>query len=272
MSNYLVTGARNNTPHITSMDDASLNAGILGNGAYILNRGEKLRAEMISANELRLYDGDLVAQGRHIRIETSDVVDLTVDNGTTGAKRNDLVVARYENDIETGVESVEFVVIKGTPSANPTDPTYNTGNIFNGDLIVDFPLYRIRLDGLTVSAPVRLLDIAEGFGEKTEPNFAWNATNTNPASGSIIRFVEALGIAFFKGYVSVKRDFAANYSYLIGTVPSGYRPNYRQPLTAITAAGDVLAIYIDETGQVYLQATSNIAANTGIYFNGFWFV
>lgn len=157
MSNYLITGSRNNTPHITSMDDASFNAGIVGSGAYILNRGEKLRAEMTTANNCRIYDGDIVAQGRHIRVETSDYIDLTVNNGTVGMKRNDLVVARYENDVETGVESVDFVVIEGTPSANPTDPEYNEGNIFNGDLIVDFPLYRIQLDGISASAPVRLM-------------------------------------------------------------------------------------------------------------------
>lgn len=160
MANYLITGSRNNTPHITSMDDASLNAGIIGNGAYILNRGEKLRAEMTTANNCRIYDGDLVAQGRHVRIETSEYIDLTVNNGTVGMKRNDLVVARYENDVETGVESVGFVVIEGTPSATPSDPEYNEGNIFDGDLIVDFPLYRIKLDGISAGTPERLCEYA----------------------------------------------------------------------------------------------------------------
>ena len=271
MSNYLVTGTRNNTPHITSMDDASLNAGILGNGAYILNRGEKLRAEMISANEFKMYDGDIVAQGRHIRIETSDVVDLTVDNGTVGSKRNDLVVARYTNDTETGIESVDFVVIKGTPSANPTDPAYNTGNIFNGDLIVDFPLYRIRLDGLTVSAPERLLNMAID-----EPAFAWFGGNTNPASTAIIRYVPALGIVFIKGYISVSHVYTAGYSYLIGTVPAGYRPNYRQPLTGISASGKVLTMFVNigdtDNGSIFVTANENIPENSGLYFNGFWYV
>lgn len=168
MSNYLVTGARNNTPHITSMDDASLNAGIIGDGAYILNRGEKLRAEMTTSNNCRIYDGDLVTQGRHIRIETSDVVDLTINNGSAGLKRNDLVVARFTNDVETGVESVEFVVIEGTPSASPTDPEYNEGNIFDGDLIVDFPLYRIQIDGISVADPVLLLPEAPAIADVSD--------------------------------------------------------------------------------------------------------
>lgn len=165
MANYLITGSRNNTPHITSMDDASLNAGIIGNGAYILNRGEKLRAEMTTANNCRIHDGDIVCQGRHIRIETSAYIDLTVNNGTAGMKRNDLVVARYTNDVETGVESVDFVVIEGTPSATPSDPEYNEGNIFDGDLIVDFPLYRIRLDGITAGDPELICSISPNAAE-----------------------------------------------------------------------------------------------------------
>lgn len=164
MANYLITGARNNTPHVTSMDDASFNAGIVGNGAYILNRGEKLRAEMTTANNCRIYDGDLVAQGRHTRIETSEYIDLTVNNGTSGMKRNDLVVARYVNDAETGVESVDFVVIEGTASANPVDPSYNEGDIFDGDLIVDFPLYRIQLDGITAGTPELICEMSNGIG------------------------------------------------------------------------------------------------------------
>lgn len=164
MANYLITGSRNNTPHITSMDDASFNAGILGNGAYILKRGENLRAEMTTPNNCRIYDGDFVAQGRHIRIETSEYINLTISNGSVGLKRNDLIVVRYTNNVETGVESAEFVVIEGTPSANPTDPEYNDGNIFDGDLIVDFPLYRIQLDGITAGTPELICKMSNGIG------------------------------------------------------------------------------------------------------------
>ena len=166
MANYLITGSRNNTPHITSMDDASFNAGVIGDGAYILNRGEKLRAEMTTPNNCRIYDGDLVVQGRHIRIETSSYVDLTINNGSAGMKRNDLIVARYEKDVETGIESVDFIVIEGTESASePVDPEYTEGNIFDGDLVVDFPIYRISIDGLTVGTPVKLAARAPIMGD-----------------------------------------------------------------------------------------------------------
>lgn len=142
------------TPHVSAMDDGALNAGIFGEDAYILNIGEKLRAELVSANQVRIFDGGFVMQGRFTRIDTNTYVDLAIDNGTPGNKRNDLVCVRYEKDSDTGIESANLIVIKGTESAStPEDPEYNEGNIFDGDLIADFPLYRIKLDGITVDDP-----------------------------------------------------------------------------------------------------------------------
>ena len=67
-------------------------------------------------------------------------------------------MAHYEHDVDTATESVDFVVIEGTASANTVDPEYNEGNIFDGDLIVDFPLYRIQLDGISVADPVLIAE------------------------------------------------------------------------------------------------------------------
>mgnify|MGYP003295140281 CR=1 FL=1 len=86
MANYLITGSRNNTPHVTSADDGSLNGAIFGDGVYITKRGEQLRAEIISNNLVRLFDGDLIIEGRQVRIEPSSYVDLTINNGDAGMK------------------------------------------------------------------------------------------------------------------------------------------------------------------------------------------
>lgn len=152
-------------PHVSAMDDGALNAGIFGEDAYILNIGEKLRAELVSANQVRIFDGGFVMQGRFARIDTSTYVDLAIDNGTPGNKRNDLICVRYEKDSDTGIESANLIVIKGTESAsNPEDPEYNEGNIFDGDLIVDFPLYRIQLDGITAGTPELICEMSNGIG------------------------------------------------------------------------------------------------------------
>ena len=75
--------------------------------------------------------------------------------------RSDLIVVRYERNAGTGVEDMSLVVIKGTPaSSSPQDPTYNTGTIAAGDTIVDFPLYRVSIDGISITSVTLLMDKA----------------------------------------------------------------------------------------------------------------
>lgn len=144
-------------PHITSAQDRDGNQGSYGEESYILNVGYKLEASIVSANEIRIADGALSHQGCLGNIDRGSYESLAISNGTQGMKRSDLIVCRYEKDAETNVESLSLVVIEGTSAAsNPADPTYNTGNIQEGDSPVDFPLYRVNINGVNVSSVTRL--------------------------------------------------------------------------------------------------------------------
>lgn len=157
---HLVTGYQGHE-HITAADHGSLYAGIFGAGNYVLNRGKKLAAAVITNNLVRIADGDIVLQGRHIRLNEGATVDLNIQNGTQGYFRNDLIVARYSREASTGIERASLEVIKGTAAASdPTDPEYNNGDLLNENAeTVDFPLYRIPLDGITVGTPVQLFEV-----------------------------------------------------------------------------------------------------------------
>ena len=75
-------------------------------------------------------------------------------------QRKDLIVARYSKVASTGVESMTLAVIKGTPAAsNPATPAYNTGLIADGDSPVDFPLYKVNLNGISITSVERLVDV-----------------------------------------------------------------------------------------------------------------
>ena len=145
----IVTGARGET-HITSNDDQGLHQGIFGDGNCVLNVGEKFAASLTDANTVSISDGEGVLQGVHFRVLPGTVDTVTIDSGTSGYNRIDLICARYTKDADTGIENIEWVVIKGTPSAStPTAPTYNEGDILGGDLIADFPMFKVELTGLT---------------------------------------------------------------------------------------------------------------------------
>lgn len=141
--------------HITPADDAGLIRGILGSGDYVMPTGNQFKVTMQSNTEIKIADGDLVMQGRHARIDSGEEL-LIIENGTQGMMRNDLVVARYTKDVSTSVEAINLVVIKGTAtSGTAADPTYNTGDIDNGETR-DFPLYRVKLNGISIGAVEQL--------------------------------------------------------------------------------------------------------------------
>ena len=64
---------------------------------------------------------------------------------------------RYERNADTSIEKASLVVIKGTAGATATDPSYTSGNILDGgDLIDDMPLFRVKIESLTITAVEKL--------------------------------------------------------------------------------------------------------------------
>ena len=149
-------------PHITAQQDRNVNMGIFGAGTYIVNIGSKMAATVVSANEITIADGLLVAEGCTAEIERGTSESLEIANGSQGMLRKDLIVARYTKASGTGVEDMQLAVITGTPAAsNPALPSYNTGSIVQGDTLVDFPLYTVNLDGISIESVDRMVEYAE---------------------------------------------------------------------------------------------------------------
>lgn len=164
MALHLVTGYAGEE-HITASDAGSFNIATIGAGNYVLNHGNNFAANLWTNNIVRILDGDLVLQGRHVRLAAGLNEEIPIANGSQGKMRNDLICVRYEKSPTLSTESVSFVVIEGEEvAANPVDPEYNTGLITDGNEdITDFPLYRIRLTGLVVADPEPLFTPVENI-------------------------------------------------------------------------------------------------------------
>ena len=156
---HLVTG-RAGIEHVTSDDSGALNATIFGKGQYVLNEGDNLAATAISNNIVRVQNGCVMLQGRYARIDGS-YVDLTIESGSQGYNRNDLIVARYTRDTAEDLEECNLVVIKGTAViGTASDPEYVTGNLLDEMVIqVDMPLYRIPISGIYAGTPEPLFEV-----------------------------------------------------------------------------------------------------------------
>lgn len=165
-----IVSGRTGSPHVTSQQFRQLVEGTVGQESYILTSGENLEPELASNNILKIRSGMMSHHGNisSIKIGTYDEVELT--NGSQGMKRIDLVVNRYTRNAETNVEANNWVVITGMPVASdPAVPAYTVGNLQEGDLTDDCPVFEVHYDGLNITEVKKLLDVADNLGKmKTE--------------------------------------------------------------------------------------------------------
>ena len=161
--------------------DGSLYSKIFGSGCYVLSGGNELKAEIQSNNLIKIYDGDLIMQGRHSYIPASDSDNVTINNGSQGMNRKDLIVARYTKD-STGVEDVTLQVVQGTAtSGTATAPGYTDGDILKGATAKDFPLYEVSLTGINITEIKKLFKVL-GTNEDSSNKLA----ELNGKSGKLI--------------------------------------------------------------------------------------
>lgn len=161
-----IVSGRTGKPHVTSQQFRQLIEGTVGQESCILTSGENLEPELASNNSLKIRSGMLAHHGNisSVKIGTYDAVNLS--NGSQGMKRIDLVVCRYTRNAETEVESCNWVVIMGTPvSSNPVAPTYTVGNLQEGDLVDDCPVFEVHYDGINVTEVKKILSVAPNLTE-----------------------------------------------------------------------------------------------------------
>ena len=174
----IITG-RTGEHHVYASDDAELYRLFLGDGDYVLPTGSKFDARLQGTNQLDVYDGSLIMQGRLAKIRTG-FDTLTFDNGTVGYKRVDLVVAEYNQTItekevqvedpetheiitvtqEDKLEDVTLKVVKGenVKDTQPyVEPEIETGDIDAGETH-QMKLYAVRFDGINNDGVVSYID------------------------------------------------------------------------------------------------------------------
>lgn len=136
--------------HITADQLADFQRGLLGDSC-ILPVGSKMEVNIQTANQITVADGVVVYDGREIHIPYGTSENVAITSGTQGMLRNDIVCLQYNRDESSGVESVEFVTIAGTPAASdPQDPAYSNLDIRTGVFMSQKPFCRVRLNGTAI--------------------------------------------------------------------------------------------------------------------------
>lgn len=144
----IVTGMTG-TPHVTSTDHRNIIAGIVGKESYIMNLYENLEAEVDESNVLKIKSGVLIHHGCVSVVPPGTWDEIRLERETEKIYRTDLVVARYEKDQE-GYEKMYWHVIKGEANDKafvPKPPSYTKGDMNNGDVIDDCPVFEVWWEG-----------------------------------------------------------------------------------------------------------------------------
>lgn len=272
MSNLLVTGRWGQT-HVTSAQARNFHAGLAGPGQYVMGG---LTATMTTANTCHIAPGVACFNGADVEVPAGGE-DVTIDNGTQGMMRHDLVVLRYVLDASEQTEDVSLTVVKGTPAASdPQDPAYNSGSILDGTSPCDMPLWRIPLDGVAVGEPEPMYSVltpAAGLMESA----AQAASDIDDLRDSLSQKAfsvetepvyegDIYGASFgqfhlITGVGHINQDIGTYSEAKIGSVP--FRLAHKVDDVGMTNSGDSISIQVATDGSVYAR-TFNLALTNPI--------
>lgn len=276
--------------HVTAEQWADFNRGIYGDAA-ILPVGNKMETAIQTANQITVKDGVAVIDGRQVYIGYGESENIAIQSGTQGKLRRDIVVLEYKKEETSGVETVQFKVITGTPAdSDAKDPSVQDMDIRTGVFTSQKPFCRVRLNGTAIEGVDTLIPVKE-FKSHAFAAPVNNLTGTNPdlalaatQGREIKKQIDALNssltlekkqlfINYFGKHATICKygqikslmywnEFATplekNINYSLATVPSTYRPAISISKYIEIVADESYETYpgtitITETGEILLR-------------------
>ena len=244
--------------HISSEDRAIIHQAKFGKSDMVFDWGDALKCSIVSSNKATIGTGCASIQGLDWHITAAETV--TIQNGSQGMKRNDIIAAHYHRDSTSGNEKVELVVLKGSPNATAaTDPTIPSGKILSGAVDAYMPLWRIPLDGITVGTPVRLFtprgDLWDSVTQQWKP----------PYTSDSLTLCRVGRVVTINGNVKFTGSGQQNYSTANETIPEAFRPLADMSIIAFPSCGFSLLVMRD--GKVQMLGDPKSAYSTA---HGCW--
>ena len=275
-------------PHITEAQLGLAHQATFGPDDYVLEGGRESEAQVLTNNSIRIFDAVYCIQGRRDVIPASGYTDVTIDNGTQGMNRNDIIVRRYKKDEVSEEESTEYAVIKGTPSSGEAvDPSVTTGDIRSGAILHEMKLYRVKLTGLNIVEVEPLFNILKNQATlqkeiaQSNKDLSNKLTELNGKSGILISADQNNPITEYQLYkmgkmvvfnvTNYKKGQGAVNGRVIGTIQEGFLPPHTIAISFGTSGADQFdssgnpgsRIFVNDAGVVTLYCNKN----TGNYIS-----
>lgn len=246
------------TAHISSEDKAIIHQAKFGAGDMVFEWGDAMSCTMQSANKAVIGTGCASIQGLDWHITNAETV--TIQSGVSGKNRNDIICAHYHREASTGIEKVELMVFKGTPSdGTAVDPTVPSAKILNGAADAYMPLWRIPLTGITAGTPVRLFNKRFALWDSVTQQWKPPYTQNTIFLCRVGRSVTVNGNVKFVG------SGVQNYTMAVETIPEAFRPLADQSIISFPSCGFSLLVMRD--GKVQMLGDPKSAYSTA---HGCW--
>ena len=139
-------------------------------GDYVLPGDGFFSASVTGDTTIRVNGGSGVMQGNLFSVNLGGYEDISIQPGTYGLNRADLICVHCEPD-GNGGHSFSFSAITGanTSAVDPPDPEYAAGDINTGTEPRDFPLYRVVLNGYDIVGLVKVFNVRYKIDDMHKP-------------------------------------------------------------------------------------------------------
>lgn len=237
------------TAHISSEDKAIIHQAKFSKSDVVFDWGDAFKCSMSSSNRATIGTGCASIQGLDWHITAAESV--TISNGSQGMKRNDIICAHYHRDSKSGVETVELVVLKGSPNATAAaDPTIPSGKILSGAVDAYMPLWRIPLDGITVGAPVRLF---------TPRGALWDSVTLYNAKGFTVIRTGMMMLVRYSGNIGNGSWDAVQCEYKL---PAELRPPVEvNAMVCVSNGQTARMLIVNPNGTIRVANMGNVGSN-----------
>ena len=238
MKGITVNTAPEAEPHICAEDDAAVYQAIFG-GDGVSTIGQTCKATVLSNNKVRIADGVLCVDGHMARIPYGEYEDCEIVNGQSGKNRNDIIVAKFETTGTGGIDIMTCEAIQGTAGETAVDPELTQDNIYAGGKVREYPLYRVKIEGLSITAVEQMFEIV-------------------PSNKELSNKLGNLGQSAAIGQYGLAWNVGTSYQNAGSKLPAVSNDLYE------TVSGNDAVIKIKKPGTYLLLATSEFGTNAGV--------
>ena len=228
-------------PHIYAEDDAAIFQSIFGEDG-VSSIGQACKATVLSNNKVRIADGVVFVGGHFARIPYGEYVDCEIANGQSGKNRNDIIVAKFVTTGSGGIDTMTCEVKQGTAGTTAADPALTQNDIYKGGKIREFPLYRVKIEGLNITAVEQLFTVVP-----TNEELIKTVAELNGKSGKLIE---------------------NQYDYQVYTLLGGKVKVISGSVIRTGVGKDYIALFTAEQLKSYFDVTVDITRLSVSTFNG----